>query len=70
MGFLRLIIFGLLAYAIYRLIKGPWKESRPRVKSGLTETKPDPFRGADIQDVPYVEVPPDEEGDEGSKKGA
>ncbi len=69
MTLLRWIILGLLFYLLYRLVKGVGRENKPRIWRQKTKQKPNPFEGADIQDVPYVELPPEKKKDENSKKG-
>ena len=63
MGIIRILIVGLLAYLIYRLLKGAWRDDKPKVKGGRSVSKPDPLEGADIEDVNYTELPPEEPSD-------
>lgn len=65
MSFIRFLIMVLFAYFILRLLKGMKRTAPPKVKRSGRKPEQDPFRDADIQDIPYTEVPPDENDDEG-----
>ena len=69
MTFLRWIILGLLFYLLYRLIRGSGRKNESRISKRKTKQESDPFKEADIQDVPYVELPPEKKKDENSTKG-
>ncbi len=60
MTFLRILIFGLLAYWVFRLLRGLNRREKPRVRKGKSRQKPDPFAGADIEEVSFTELPPEE----------
>lgn len=62
MNLFRLLLIVLLFYLGFRLLKNLLlgNQSRPKVREGRAKPKPNPFEGADIEDVPYTELPPDE----------
>jgi hypothetical protein len=68
MNLIRLILIGLIAYFIIRLLR--WgKDKAPRVKKGREKSEPDPFKGAEIEDVPFTEIPPEEDDQESKPSG-
>ena len=68
MNLIRLILFGLIAYFVIRLLR--WgKNKAPRVKQGRTKSKPDPIEGVEIEDVSFTEIPPEEEDQETKSPG-
>lgn len=60
MSFLRLLILGLLAYWFYRLIRGLSRKEQPRIRKDKSRSKSDPFANADIEEVSFTELPPEE----------
>ncbi len=60
MGLLRYLILGLMGYFLVRWIIAP-KKKHPRVNKSRARKEVDPFKSADIEDVSYTELPPDQE---------
>lgn len=70
MNLLRFIILFLLFYLGFRLLRSLFLDNKPkpRVRQGRSKRKPDPFEGADIEDIPYTELPPEESEEEGHRE--
>ncbi|TKJ41134.1 hypothetical protein CEE37_05550 [candidate division LCP-89 bacterium B3_LCP] len=56
----RILLIGLLLYWILRVFGLLGSKKKSRIKRGRTRQKVNPFEGADIEDVSYTELPPDE----------
>lgn len=60
MNLIRILIIGLLVYWILRLLGLFGPKNKPRIHKGKSRPNVDRFQGADIEEVGYTELPPDD----------
>ena len=59
MGFIRILIIGLVIYWLFRLLGLIGSKKQPRVHRPRSKPEVDRFKGADIEEVSYTELPPE-----------
>ena len=67
MGIFRILIFVLLIYLAIRLVRGVGRKTKPKIRRGRAKQKPNPLDGADVEDVNFTELPPEESGKQENK---